>query len=160
MLMELSCTARTRSERSFHSVYPGCYCTLTLSSKSAVFPVSLNVISDSFLSVGLTQHIAQTAPVDSSLCVQLIQVILHKLDTRSEICLVELVWDVPAEGTKLTTLLKSKEEKDDDGLQRYFLLVFYHFCDGFSFSCTDLNNSVQKGHSVQQRLPLRQVTDL
>lgn len=53
----------------------------------------------------LTEHVAQTAPVHASLHVQVVQVVLHKLDAGGKICLVELVGDVPAERTELTTLL-------------------------------------------------------
>lgn len=53
----------------------------------------------------LTQHVAQAAPVHCSLSVQAVQVVLHKLHAGGEVCLVELVGDIPAEGTILTALL-------------------------------------------------------
>lgn len=53
-----------------------------------------------------TQHVAQAAPVHSFLGIQVIQVVLDKLHAGGEICLVELIRDVPAKRTKLTTLLR------------------------------------------------------
>ena len=43
--------------------------------------------------------------VTDLLGVHIIKVILHKLYTGSEVCLVELIGDVPAEGSKLSPLL-------------------------------------------------------
>lgn len=53
----------------------------------------------------LSQHIPQAIPVHSSLDVDIIQVVLHKLDTGCEISLVELVGNIPAEWTKFASLL-------------------------------------------------------
>ena len=52
----------------------------------------------------MTHHPAHLLGVD------IIQVILHELDTTGKIRLVELVWNVPAQRTKLATFLEFSKQ--------------------------------------------------
>lgn len=45
------------------------------------------------------------------LWINVIQMILHKLNTGCEVSLIELIWYVPAKGTKLSPLLHSGVEE-------------------------------------------------
>lgn len=53
----------------------------------------------------LAQHVAQAAPVHPALHIHLVQVVLYKLHAGREVGLVELVRNVPAQRTKLASLL-------------------------------------------------------
>lgn len=55
--------------------------------------------------LNFAQHVAQTAPVHPALHVHLVQVVLDELHAGRKVGLVELVRNVPAQGTKLASLL-------------------------------------------------------
>lgn len=58
-----------------------------------------------------TEHVSEAGPVDSSLQVHVIQMVLYKLEAGREVGLVKLVRDVPAERSELTTLLNGTQQR-------------------------------------------------
>ena len=65
----------------------------------------VEVVGDPAAILHLSQHVAHGVPGHALLQVHVVKMVLHKLHTGGEVSLVELVRDVPAQGTVLTTLL-------------------------------------------------------
>ncbi len=62
----------------------------------------------SYSQANLAQHKANCAPGNASFGVQVIKVIHDKLRRRRKVSLIELVGNVPAQGSELATLLKKR----------------------------------------------------